>query len=201
MKREIRIPQQKRSIEKKNNIIKAAYRVFNDKGYNNINTAEIAKEAGISTGCLYDYFIDKKDIFLEVLKMHTNTIIDIVSNKLRELSKDEDLLSIIKKFIYILLESHNHSEGFHQEVMALSCLDADVKNHFKSYHQQIIMNKLIDYFKERNIHMKNEKEKMILLLNTVDCLCHELVYNPSTVINTDIIIDECAHMIEYLLKS
>jgi AcrR family transcriptional regulator len=36
MKREIRIPKQKRSIEKKNQIIKAAYRLFNEKGYQKV---------------------------------------------------------------------------------------------------------------------------------------------------------------------
>lgn len=200
MKREIRIPKQKRSIEKKNNIIKAAYRVFNEKGYNNTNTAEIAKEAGISTGCLYDYFVDKKDIFLEVLKMHNNTITDIVRNKLLEIPQDESLLNIIKEFIHILIEAHNHSDGFHQEVLALSYLDDDVKKFIKSYEQQTILTKFIAYLKERNIHLKNENEKMLLLLNTVDGLCHELVYNHTTTVDKEILIFECAHMLQYLLN-
>lgn len=201
MQREIRIPKQKRSIEKKNNIIKAAYKVFNEKGYNNTNTAEIAKEAGISTGCLYDYFIDKKDIFLEVLEMHNKVISDIIKDNLVTIPEDENLLNILKKFIHIFIKSHSHSEGFHQEVMALSFIDADVKKFFNSYLQQDIITKLANYFKYRDISLNNENEKMLLLLNTVDNLCHELLYNHNDAINKDIIIDECAHMLEYMLRS
>lgn len=201
MKREIRIPKQKRSIEKKNKIIKAAYKIFNDKGYNNTNTAEIAKEAGLSTGCLYDYFVDKKDIFLEVLRLHTNTAIDAIFNKLLEIPDNEDLLNVIKKLIYIIVEAHNHHEGFHNEVAALSCSDIDVKNYLKIYEQDAIINKISDYLKERNIHLKNQNEKLLLLLNTIDSLAHELTYAQSADINKAVMIDECSRMIEYLLKS
>lgn len=201
MQREIRIPKQKRSIEKKNNIIKAAYRVFNEKGYNNTNTAEIAKEAGISTGCLYDYFIDKKDIFLEVLKMHNSFINEIIQNNLIDIPENETLFNIVKTFIHTFIKSHNHSEGFHQEVMALSYIDADVKKFTSSYEQQAIIDKMVNYFKYRNISFKNENEKMLLFLSTVDNLCHELLYNNNITVDKDIIINECAHMLEYMLRS
>lgn len=42
---EIRIPKQKRSIEKKDAIIVASYELFCEKGYYKTNTAEIAKAA------------------------------------------------------------------------------------------------------------------------------------------------------------
>ena len=58
----VRVPQQKRSIEKKQRIIEAGYSMFIKKGYFDTNTAEIAREAGLSTGSVYAYFSDKKDI-------------------------------------------------------------------------------------------------------------------------------------------
>ena len=53
MAENIREPQQKRSIDKKNRIIEAGYKLFAEKGYFDTNTAEIAKEAGVSTGIIY----------------------------------------------------------------------------------------------------------------------------------------------------
>ena len=47
---EIREPIQKRSIEKKEKIIKAGFELICEKGYYNTNTAEIAKAAGIELG-------------------------------------------------------------------------------------------------------------------------------------------------------
>ena len=57
-----RNPQQKRSIDKKNRIIEAGFELFKEQGYYNTNTTEIADKAGVSTGTVYSYFKDKKDI-------------------------------------------------------------------------------------------------------------------------------------------
>ena len=201
MKREIRIPKQKRSIEKKNKIIESAYKIFNEKGYHNTNTAEIAKEAGLSTGCLYDYFIDKNDIFLEVLKMNNHNIKNIIHDKLALLPDDMDLLNIIQNLINIFIEVHNHSEGFHKEVTALSYTHDEINKFIKSYENETILNRLANYFEKRNIILNHKKEKMLLLLNTVDSLCHELVYNNNQTIDKDIYINQCAHMLETMIKS
>ena len=45
-----RVPTQKRSIEKRQKIVKAGFDLFCEKGYYKTNTAEIAKYAGVSTG-------------------------------------------------------------------------------------------------------------------------------------------------------
>ena len=70
----IREPIQKRSIEKKEKIIKYGFELICKKGYYNTNTAQIAKAAGVSTGIVYSYFNDKHDILLEGLKRYANNI-------------------------------------------------------------------------------------------------------------------------------
>lgn len=57
-----RIPTQKRSIEKREKILKAGFKLFCENGYYKANTVEIAKCAGVSTGALYSYFADKREI-------------------------------------------------------------------------------------------------------------------------------------------
>ena len=71
---EIREPIQKRSIEKKEKIIKAGFELICDKGYYNTNTAEIAKAAGVSTGIVYQYFKDKHDILIAGLNNYADSI-------------------------------------------------------------------------------------------------------------------------------
>ncbi len=61
----IRIPRQDRSIEKKNRIVKAAKELFAEKGFDNTDTKEISKRAGVSIGTFYAYFEDKKAILLK----------------------------------------------------------------------------------------------------------------------------------------
>ena len=67
-----RIPTQKRSIEKREKILKAGFELFCKNGYYKANTAKIAKCAGVSTGALYSYFADNE----RFLSRHfTNTLI------------------------------------------------------------------------------------------------------------------------------
>jgi AcrR family transcriptional regulator len=50
-------------------ILDAAARVFPRLGYDGTQTPDIAKEAGVSTGAVYRYFEDKRQIFLEMAEV------------------------------------------------------------------------------------------------------------------------------------
>ena len=49
-------------------IMEAAERVFIRQGYNGTRMADIAREAGIGKGTLYDYFSGKRDIFFRLFE-------------------------------------------------------------------------------------------------------------------------------------
>jgi TetR/AcrR family transcriptional regulator, repressor for uid operon len=52
--------------KKKKEIIHAARVVFRSKGFYNCSIAQIAREAGIGKGTIYEYFTSKDELFLEV---------------------------------------------------------------------------------------------------------------------------------------
>ena len=52
---------------KKNTILNAATKIFAEKGYQYATIAEVAKEAGVSTGLVYSYFKNKLDLLLSVV--------------------------------------------------------------------------------------------------------------------------------------
>ena len=68
---DIRMPTQKRSIEKRNKIIEKGFELMCEKGFYNTTTTDIAEYAGVSIGIIYQYFNDKKDIFLEGVKNYS----------------------------------------------------------------------------------------------------------------------------------
>lgn len=199
MKREIREPKQKRSIEKKNKIIEAAYKVFNDKGYYNTNTAEIAKEAGLSTGCLYDYFIDKQDLFISVLAMHNAQIKEMIFSGLNAIPNDINLLEFMKTFIQIFIDSHNHSKGFHQEVMALSYTNHAIEDFLFSYENDRSIEFFSSYLEKRGIQLHDKQNQILLMLGTIDNLCHELLFKKHILVEESRYISECAYMIIAML--
>ena len=73
----IREPIKKSSIEKKERIIKKGFELMCEKGYHNVNTVDIAKYSNVLTGIIYQYFNDKKDIFVEGVKDYANNIMFI----------------------------------------------------------------------------------------------------------------------------
>lgn len=196
MKREIRIPVQKRSIEKKNKIIHAALQMFNEKGYFNTNTAEIAKRAELATGSLYSYFKDKKDIFLEVSNLYAHTIYNHNVTELNKIKDTNDLDLMIKTTINIILESHKIYPKFHQEMMILCFMDNEIKYQVREQ-QQLLLNKHIEKFK--NLNLKNTKEEYFLLYSLIEDTCHEIIYNEKSDLDREVLVEVCVAVIKKIL--
>ncbi|MBU3092003.1 TetR/AcrR family transcriptional regulator [Clostridium sp. CF011] len=198
MKSKIRIPVQKRSIEKRKKIIDAALKIFNDKGYFNTNTAEIAKEAELATGSLYAYFKDKKDIFLEVTNLYGNTIYNHSVKELSKIKDTNDLDLMINTTINIILESHKIYSKFHQEMMTLCYIDNEIRYQVREQ-QKLLLNKYQEEFKNFDLNLKNKSEKNFLLYSLIEGTCHEIIFNEKSNLDKDILIEECAEIIKKLL--
>jgi AcrR family transcriptional regulator len=66
-----RQPKQTRSVETRNSILEAAASLFDEKGYEQTTTHQIATRANVSVGALYRYFADKQAILTEVYARET----------------------------------------------------------------------------------------------------------------------------------
>lgn len=53
---------------KRNKILDAAFKLFSDEGYENTKIADIAIEAGIGKGTVYEYFKSKDSLFVQVFQ-------------------------------------------------------------------------------------------------------------------------------------
>lgn len=56
---------------RRSQILDAAARVFSEKGYHRATTKEIAADAGISEGTIYNYFANKADLLINMLNYRT----------------------------------------------------------------------------------------------------------------------------------
>ncbi len=196
---EIREPIQKRSIEKKEKIIKYGFDLICEKGYHNTNTAEIAKSAGVSTGIIYQYFNDKRDIFLQGIQSYSKSLLfpinEISISNSNSNTLEEDLINVINNSI----KNHKLSESAHEEIYALQHSDPDVAKIF--FEQEIeATNTLISVLESKNIKTDNIKEKAHLIISMIDNLCHEIVYHKHKDMNYDIMKDIVVKSIIILLK-
>lgn len=173
---EIRNPVQKRSIEKKQNIIRYGFELICEKGYHNTNTAEIAKAAGVSTGIVYQYFNDKRDIFLQGIEQYSKSLLFPINEVLSKNTENFDLETEFNNVIKTLIKNHKHSEAAHEEIYALQHSDPEVAKIF--FNQEIeATNKLIEVLESNNIKTDNINEKAHLIISMIDNLCHETVYH------------------------
>jgi AcrR family transcriptional regulator len=59
---------QKRALETRTDILRAAEELFASEGYDATGVAEICGKAGVSKGAFYHHFQTKEDVFLELLR-------------------------------------------------------------------------------------------------------------------------------------
>ena len=196
---EIREPIQKRSIEKKQNIIKYGFELICEKGYHNTNTAEIAKAAGVSTGIIYQYFNDKRDIFLQGIEQYSKSLLFPLNDALTKERKDFDLEIEFNNVIKTLIKNHKLSESAHEEIYALQHSDPEVAQIF--FNQEIeATNNLIEVLENNNIKTDNLNEKAHLIVSMIDNLCHEIVYHKHTNMDYDAMKSIVVKSIINLLK-
>ena len=186
---EIREPIQKRSIEKKEKIIKAGFELICKKGYYNTNTAEIAKAAGVSTGIIYQYFKDKHDILVEGIKRYASDIFYPMLNVTSNIKIDKDSLdSVLKNMINTFIENHKLSQIAHEEIMAMTHSDKEIAEFFQE--NEMAMTKNISKILLNNgFDSKNLDEKVHIAIHLIDDLCHEIVYHKHKDLDYDVMIN------------
>lgn len=74
--------------EKKKKIIDACVDEFGSKGYSNASTNNIVKNAGISKGTLFNYFGNKKNLFLYIVDYTTDYYVDYLITRMNKNSPD-----------------------------------------------------------------------------------------------------------------
>lgn len=188
----IREPKQQRAIEKKEKIIKAGFDLICKNGYYNTNTAEIAKEAGVSTGIVYQYFEDKHDIFIEGLYTYGEEIFFPLLNYNNQKIDIENIKELMKNMITKYVKNHKVSKIAHEEIISMVHSDEDVAKYY--YKRELeateqIKNILItNNFKDNNL-----AEKVHVMIGMIDNLCHEIIYHKHKNMNyeemTEIVIN------------
>ena len=171
MSKTIRVPKQKRAIEKKQKIVMASYQLFSDKGYYKTNTAEIAKAAGISTGIVYSYYKDKKHILLDVIKYYISLLSEQFQPLLEFHINKENLPALIKQFIDISVGSHTMSTQAHNEFLALSLLENEIYTLFDDFENMMII-KLHDLLVQAGLSQHDLLEKVKMSYGIVEQVSH-----------------------------
>lgn len=111
----VRVPQQARSIRTRERVLAAAIACFEQQGYDETTTAQIAKRARIAVGTLYGYFRDKREILLELMGSHIKVIADQTVVELDPARwRQGDPRAHVRALIDMLFHARRFNPGMHR---------------------------------------------------------------------------------------
>lgn len=176
MKKIVRQPQQERAIEKKNKIINAGYELFSEVGYYGTNTAEIAKRAGVSTGIVYGYFSDKRDILICVLEIYLDKVVAPLMKTFDKLKAPLNLSELVPVIIDEVIKIHKRNNKIHEALHSLSGSDEAVNSKFIELEDNLTL-KIAEILVKLGINKENIHEKVHFAMGILQDFAHEYVYD------------------------
>ena len=103
-------PLQERSRRTVERILDAAARIFHEEGYAGATTNDIADEAGVSVGSLYQYFPNKDALLVALTKRHIEATTAGLTELLATLNRAVGFDVIVRSVIGYLVEQHELDE-------------------------------------------------------------------------------------------
>jgi AcrR family transcriptional regulator len=111
-----RRPKQHRSRQTVEAVLDAVIRIVKREGVKAVTTNRIAEVAGVSIGSLYQYFPDKRAIFIALHERHIQQIDHLVETKLVQ-NSESPLDKLIRAMVEAMIEAHESDPEFYQLMM------------------------------------------------------------------------------------
>jgi AcrR family transcriptional regulator len=100
-----RQPKQRRARQTVDTVLDAVVRVLKREGFDAITTNRVAEVAGVSIGSVYQYFPDKRAIFIALHQRHLEEIDRVVETKLVE-HAGSSLPDLIRAMVEAMIDAH-----------------------------------------------------------------------------------------------
>lgn len=198
----IRTPQQERSIRTKDAIVRAAMKLFSEKGFYQTNTKEIAAAAGVSTGSFYSYFVDKKAVFIEALHLYAEEImvqVEVSMSKINyaTMSRPELILLMIDS----LVESHKAYIGYHKDLTIMYHSDDTIKQLMDAQYETARLNTL-KYLQMGLSEMKvaDIEAASIVVFESVSAIVDYISFSPQRIASDRLKTELVNMLVCYLYK-
>ena len=112
-------------------LIAAAGEVFAEKGFDDAQTPDIARAAGVSVGTFYRYFADKRQAFIEMIQLYLEESYQRVMENLTteafgETRTDRDRRATVDHVIDVLFQNTEQNPALHRVFVGMSLRDPEV---------------------------------------------------------------------------
>lgn len=152
--------------EKRERVMAVAEREFLENSFEAASINRIIKEAAIPRGSFYQYFEDKKDIFLYIVSTHKNEAFGFVESFIKD--SDGDVFSFMRKAIDFMIsaECSEKVEGMKRIFSQPWVFDMIVSDTMKGKQEEANTPKgiMFKYIDKNQLNVENDDE-LIALIN------------------------------------
>ena len=166
-----RIPVQRRSIERKQKILSSGFKLFCEHGNYKTNTIEIAKHAGVSTGAVYSYFKDKREIYIAAFDSYLEEISGRLFEELEQ-SQTLPLPDFVENWVTVYLELYADSGHALAQLRMMILEDEEINRHFSDLENEYFM-KLIRLLNKNGVERADLMETIYTCCILIDALRQE----------------------------
>jgi AcrR family transcriptional regulator len=179
----VREPQQKRSVDTKNKVLDAAYKLYCDKGYYETTTNEIAKVAGVNIGSLYSYFQDKKTILLEVVDRYHASYLQTIDAIYQDTESCEQAVKVwMRRLMDDMIHAHQETRKFNRELNLLSYSIPEIAAVMEDQHNKV-RQITVAFLKrhQKKLRIKDVEAAAIVTYSLIDSVVHQIVFEKSLI--------------------
>jgi AcrR family transcriptional regulator len=169
-------PVQSRSIKRAKQILDVTSELLETVGLNDLNTAIIAKEVGISVGSLYHYFPNKHAILYAMGKSWLNSIEDVLAEIQEWSLEDMTLAAFIDQVVDINLRTYRQQRAVLRLVQAM--FSVQELRELDEQHDDMVISQMSKIFKRIGLkkHIR-ERERIARLYLEVTHSTYLVVVN------------------------
>src|SRR5690554_1471343 len=122
-------------------IYKSAFTLFVQKGYKKVSMKSVAEETGVAVGTLYNYYANKEELFLSVLKHRIKQIYLILDGLVEQDCKPLE-------FVTVFYDEFSKLGGFIEEITR-SNIGNEISEELGSYIGRVFQNIIAKAAKKR----------------------------------------------------
>ncbi|MFQ5416212.1 MAG: TetR/AcrR family transcriptional regulator [Myxococcota bacterium] len=199
----VRTPQQARSRRTRARILEAAVLVFEECGYEESTTAEIARRAQVAVGSVYGYFPDKRAILLEILQeTFARSEMEIIDALSPELWLEGDMRQKVRALVDTAIRSRRLRPGIGRIVWERFFRDPLVKDAVEAIERKAVeaIERLLHATAERGITRVRDIPSTAFVIHTsVEWIASRVVLGELPASVRDATIDTTSEMISRLI--
>ena len=169
-------PIQQRSKATVEFILEGGAQVFEEHGYRQTTTDQIAHRAGVSIGTLYQYYPDKDAILVSLFEKHLHDISIAFSNITHRIQQREPLEHIIEQLSQKMFSLHVKFPRLHKILIEEAPIPVRLFEQYRKL-EESLRSELVIYCGES---ISNPESVVLTIFHTLELFAHRYtIYPPS----------------------